>query len=406
MNLYNLIISSFKALRKNKFRTFLTMLGIIIGVGAVIVMLSIGKGTESDINSRMSSLGTNLIMISPSAVRTQGVSSIAGSQQNLKIKDVDIIKQFSTSIKYISPVIRTTEQLKYGANNWRSSVMGVSADYLSIRDIKLVSGVPFTDEYVKASAKVCYIGKTVKTKLFTNNEDPLGKIIRIGNIPFKIIGVLKEKGQSGFGQNQDDIVMAPYTSVQNRITGSEYLQQIYASAKSEQLVTSAVNEITYCIRLSHNLSKEADDDFEINTQSEIMETAASISSAITLLLAGIAAISLLVGGIGIMNIMFVSVTERTKEIGIRLAIGATTYDVLKQFLLEAVVLTLTAGFIGIISGILTSKLVASLVGIETIITSSSIIVSFIVCSLIGIFFGWYPARKAAKLNPIDALRYE
>ena len=382
------------------------MLGIIIGVAAVIVMLSIGKGTESDINSRMASLGTNLIMISPSAVRTQGVSSIAGSRQNLTIKDVEIIKQFSNSIKYISPVIRTTEQLKYGANNWRSSIMGVSADYLAIRDIKLVNGAPFTNEYVKASAKVCYIGKTIKTKLFTNNEEPVGKVIRIGSVPFKIIGVLKEKGQSGFGQNQDDIVMAPYTSIQNRITGSEYIQQIYASAKSEQSVTPAVNEITYCLRLSHNLSQDTDDDFEINTQSEIMETAANISGAITLLLAGIAAISLLVGGIGIMNIMFVSVTERTKEIGIRLAIGATSYDVLKQFLIEAIVLTLTAGFIGIITGILTSELVASIAGIETIITSSSIVISFIVCSVIGIFFGWYPARKAAKLNPIEALRYE
>ena len=270
----------------------------------------------------------------------------------------------------------------------------------------LVSGAPFSDEYVKTSAKVCYIGKTIETKLFTNGEDPIGKVIRIGSIPFKIIGVLKSKGQSGFGQDQDDIVIAPYTSVQNRITGSEYLQQIYASAKSEQTVTSAVNEITYCLRISHNLSKDADDDFEINTQSEIMETAASISSAITLLLAGIAAISLLVGGIGIMNIMFVSVTERTKEIGIRLAIGATAFDVLKQFLIEAVVLTITAGFIGIIVGILASKLVASIAGIQTIITSTSIIVSFIVCSLIGIFFGWYPARKAARLNPIEALRYE
>ena len=284
--------------------------------------------------------------------------------------------------------------------------MGVSAEYLSIRDLSLVSGAPFSDEYVKTSAKVCYIGKTIETKLFTNGEDPIGKVIRIGSIPFKIIGVLKSKGQSGFGQDQDDIVIAPYTSVQNRITGSEYLQQIYASAKSEQTVTSAVNEITYCLRISHNLSKDADDDFEINTQSEIMETAASISSAITLLLAGIAAISLLVGGIGIMNIMFVSVTERTKEIGIRLAIGATAFDVLKQFLIEAVVLTITAGFIGIIVGILASKLVASIAGIQTIITSTSIIVSFIVCSLIGIFFGWYPARKAARLNPIEALRYE
>jgi putative ABC transport system permease protein len=382
------------------------MLGIIIGVAAVIIMQSIGKGTEADINSRISSLGTNLIMISPSAVTTNGVNAEAGSRQTLKIKDIELIKRFSTSTKYISPVIRSTAQLKYASNNWRSSIMGVSADYLSIRGIKLVSGAPFTDDYVKTSAKVCYIGKTVRTKLFTNGEDPLGKVIRIGTVPFKIIGVLKEKGQSGFGQDQDDIVIAPYTSVQNRLTGSDYLQQMYVSAKSDQDVTKAVNEITYCLRLSHGISKDAEDDFEINTQSEIMETAASISGAITLLLAGIAGISLLVGGIGIMNIMFVSVTERTKEIGIRLAIGATSYDVLKQFLIEAIVLTLAAGFIGITVGILASKLVSSLAGIQTIITISSIVISFLVCSLIGIFFGWYPARKAAKLNPIEALRYE
>jgi len=406
MNFLNLVISSFKALKKNKFRTFLTMLGIIIGVAAVIVMQSIGKGTESDINSRIASLGTNLIMISPSATTTQGVKAEAGSKQTLKVSDIDAIRRYSVSTKYISPVIRTTVQLKYGGNNWRSSLMGVSADYLSIRGIKLVSGAPFSDEYVKASAKVCYIGKTVKTNLFTEGEDPIGQVIRIGSVPFKIIGVLKEKGQSGFGQNQDDIVIAPYTSVQNRITGSIYLQQIYVSANSDEVVSKAVKEITSCLRLSHGLTEDATDDFDINTQSEIMETAASISGAITLLLAGIAAISLLVGGIGIMNIMFVSVTERTKEIGIRLAIGATSYDVLKQFLIEAIVLTLTAGFIGIASGVIISQIVASLAGIVTIITYTSIIISFVVCSFIGIFFGWYPARKAAKLNPIDALRYE
>lgn len=382
------------------------MLGIIIGVSAVIAMQSIGKGTEADINSRITSLGTNLIMISPAATKTQGVSMIAGSQQSLKISDIDIIKQFCRSVKYISPVIRSTAQLKYSSNNWRSDIMGVSSDYLSIRNLKLIAGAPFTEDDIKTSAKVCYIGKTIKTKLFTGNENLLGKIMRIGSVPYTVIGILKEKGQSGFGQDQDDIVIAPYSSVQNRITGSIYLQQIYVSAKNDNAVKSAVNEITYCLRFSHHLSQNEADDFSINTQSEIMETAAGISGAITLLLAGIAAISLLVGGIGIMNIMFVSVTERTKEIGIRLAIGATSFDVLKQFLLEAVVLTLTAGFIGIATGILSSKLIVAIAGIETIITSSSIIISFFVCSLIGIFFGWYPARKAAHLNPIDALRYE
>ncbi len=406
MNFFNLFISSLKALRKNKFRTFLTMLGIIIGVAAVIIMQSIGKGTEADINSRIANLGTNLIMISPSATNTQGVKGDAGSQQSLKIEDIDMIKRYSTMVKYISPVIRSSVQLKYASNNCKSSIMGVSQDYLLIRDIKLVSGAPFNTDDIKKSAKVCLIGKTVKENLFKNDENPLGQIIRVGSIPFTVIGVLKDKGQSGFGQDQDDIIIAPYTSVQNRIVGSEYIQQIYISAINDTYVKKAVDEATYCLRISHKLLPGEENDFTINTQSEIMETAKSITGAITLLLASIAAISLLVGGIGIMNIMFVSVTERTKEIGIRLAIGATSFDVMMQFLIEAVVLTITAGIIGIISGILLSNLIAAVADLSTIITSYAIILSFAVCSVIGIFFGWYPARKASKLNPIEALRYE
>ncbi|MFH0896042.1 MAG: ABC transporter permease [Bacteroidota bacterium] len=406
MNFLNLILSAFKSLRKNKFRTFLTMLGIIIGVSAVIIMQSIGKGTEADINSRIASLGTNLIMISPAATNAQGVKMDAGSQQSLKIEDVDMIKRYSPSTKFISPVIRSSAQLKYASKNCRSSIMGVSQDYLQIRDIKLVSGAPFTSDDIKKSSKVCMIGKTVKTNLFASDENPLGKIIRVGSVPFTIIGVLKDKGQSGFGQDQDDIVIAPYTSVQNRITGSEYLQQIYVSALNDTYVTRAVLEISSCLRISHRLPMGSEDDFTISTQSEIMETAKSITGTITLLLASIAAISLLVGGIGIMNIMFVSVTERTREIGVRLAIGATSFDVMMQFLIEAIVLTITAGFLGIVFGVLLSNLVSAAAGISTIITTSSILLSFFVSSIIGIFFGWYPARKASKLNPIEALRYE
>jgi putative ABC transport system permease protein len=406
MNYYNLFISALKSLRKNIFRTFLTMLGIIIGVAAVIIMQSIGKGTEADINSRVSSLGTNLIMISPAAAKSEGVKLDAGTQQSLKIEDIEMIKRYSPSTKYISPLIRSTVQLKYYANNCKSSIIGVSQVYLSIRDIKLVSGAPFTTEDIKKSSKVCLIGKTVKENLFKKDEVILGKVIRIGSVPFTIIGVLKDKGQSGFGQDQDDIIIAPYTSVQNRITGSEYLQQIYVSAISDAYVKSAVSEISSCLRISHKLAEGTEDDFTISTQSEIMETAKSITGAITLLLASIAAISLLVGGIGIMNIMFVSVTERTKEIGTRLAIGATSFDVMMQFLIEAIVLTLFAGIIGVISGVLLSNLVSAVASIDTIITTSSIVLSFVVCSIIGIFFGWYPARKASKLKPIEALRYE
>ena len=382
------------------------MLGIIIGVASVIVMQSIGKGAEADINSRIASLGTNLIMISPFAASSQGVRSDAGSMQSLKIKDIEMIKRYSKSSKYISPLIRSSAQLKYSAKNWRSSILGVSSDYLIIRDIKIVDGSPFTEDDIKKSSKVCLIGKTIKTNLFNSNENPIGKVIRIGSVPFKIIGILKGKGQSGFGQDQDDIVITPYTSMQNRISGYDYLQQIFVSAQSDEDITQAVKEITYCLRMSHRLPDKADGDFSINTQSEIMETAKSISGSITLLLAGIAAISLIVGGIGIMNIMFVSVTERTKEIGIRLAIGATSFDVMLQFLIEALTLSLIAGFMGVLTGLISSGLISSFANIITIVSTSSIIISFFVCTLIGIFFGWYPARKASKLNPIDALRYE
>lgn len=406
MNLYNLLRTALNALLKNGLRTFLTMLGIIIGVAAVIIMQSIGKGTEADINSRITSLGTNLITISPGAAKTAGVSLDAGTMQSLKVKDVEMIKPYCPSVKYISPLIRTSAQLKYASNNWRSSLMGVSSDYLLIRDIKLTKGSPFTEQDIKNSAKVCLIGSTIKKNLFGAKEDPIGKVIRIGTVPFKVIGLLKEKGQSGFGQDQDDIVLAPYSAVKSRMTGSEYIHQIYVSANNDKEVSAAVKEITACLRISHRLSPNTEDDFSINTQAELAETAKSITGAITLLLASIAAISLLVGGIGIMNIMFVSVRERTREIGIRLAIGATSFDIMMQFLLEAITVTLTAGIIGIILGVLLSLLISNLAGLQTIITTSSVLIAFGVCSIIGVFFGWYPARKAAKLNPIEALRFE
>lgn len=405
MGLFNLISTAFQSLGKNKFRSFLTMLGIIIGVGAVIVMQAIGKGAEASINSTIASLGTNLIMVSPAATGDQAVRTESSAMQSLKIEDAEAIKKYCSSVKYVSPLVRSSGQLKYGSKNWRTSIFGVSSDYLIIREMTVSQGVVFSQNDEKKSEKVCLIGKTVKDNLFPAEEDPLGKVIRVGQIPFKIIGILKSKGQSGFGQDQDDIILAPYTSVINRISGNDYIQQIYISA-TDNSVDVAVDEITNIMKIRHKIAENSEDDFSINTQAEIAEKAKSITGILTLLLASIAAISLLVGGIGIMNIMLVSVTERTREIGIRLAIGATAFDILSQLLIESVVLSVTAGVFGVLAGAGVSSLISALIGWETVITPEVEIYSFIICSIIGVFFGWYPARKAANLNPIDALRYE
>ncbi len=397
---------AFKALGKNRFRSFLTMLGIIIGVVSVIVMEAIGNGSSADVNARISSLGTNLITISPVSARTMGVSQESGTAPTLKIEDADILMSEVSSITAVSPYVRTTVQMKFGNQNARSTISGVYPEYFAIRDLEIEDGTIFTKADEKKFAKVCIIGKTVQKNLFPGNQNPIGSTIRVGKTPFLIIGTLKSKGTSGGGQDQDDIVLAPYGTVQNRMLGSETIQQIYVSAESEDLVNTAVSEIEKALRNRHQLLPSAPNDFTISTQLDLRQTLNTVVDTITLLLSAVAAISLIVGGIGIMNIMLVSVTERTREIGTRMAVGATGFDVQFQLLLEAVVLSLIGGITGIVLGLTTSYLIMKFGGFTTIVTVKSLIISFVVSTLIGIFFGWYPSRKAANLNPIDALRYE
>ena len=405
MNIINLFITAFRALLKNGLRTLLTMLGIIIGVAAVIVMQSIGQGSEEDITARINSLGSNMIIVAPSPVKKNGVSAGQGGL-TLEYRDVEMIKRYSSASKYVSPLIGSAQQVKYRGNNWSTRITGVLPEYFPIRGIWAAEGTLFTDDDLRKISKVCMIGKTVRTNLFPGSENPIGKTIIVGSIPFKIIGLLNERGQSAVGTDQDDVVIAPYTSVQDRMVQSIYVNVIFVSAQNTEDIKKAVSEIKYCVRTSHHLSPKDPDDFIVNTLSDLMATAQGVTKVLTILLASVAGISLLVGGIGIMNIMFVSVTERTREIGTRLAIGATSNDVMWQLLIEALVISLLAGIIGILSGLLITKLITLIAGWRTVVTTSSIVISFAVCTIIGIFFGWYPARKAANLNPIEALRYE
>ncbi len=405
MNIFNLFITAFRALMKNGLRTLLTMLGIIIGVASVIVMQAIGKGSEEDITARINSLGSNMIIIAPNPKVVNGVRVGQGGQ-TLQFRDVLMVKRYSSATKHISPLVAVSRQVEYGSHNWSTRIAGVLPEYFAIREISAAEGVLFTDEDLRKISKVCLIGKTVRTYLFPDGTSPVGKTIRIGDIPFKVIGVLNEKGQSGVGTDQDDIILAPYTSVQDRMVQSIYVNVIFASAQDAGSIKKAVSEIKYCIRTTHRLLPTDKDDFTVNTLADIMATIQSVTKILTILLASVAGISLLVGGIGIMNIMFVSVTERTREIGTRLAIGATSFDVMAQLVIEALVISLVAGVMGIIAGLVITSLITYFAGFRTSVTASSILISFGVCSVIGIFFGWYPARKAANLNPIEALRYE
>jgi putative ABC transport system permease protein len=405
MNFLNLLKIAWKAILLNKTRAMLTMLGIIIGVASVIAMLAIGEGSKESIKKNISSMGANLITVRPGAGMMGGVRSDPSAMQTLTLADYNALKKQVKLIKNISPLVNGSGQSIAGSNNWPTSIYGVSPEYLKIRDWGVEEGSMFTEDDIETYGKVAIIGKTVQENLFPN-ENPIGKMIRFKNIPFKVIGVLKEKGENTFGQDQDDIIIAPYTAVQKRILAQTYLQSIVASSLNEENSEAAVNEIKAVMENQHKIKPEDDNDFNVSSQQELISTFSSTSEMLTVLLVAIASISLVVGGIGIMNIMYVSVKERTKEIGLRMAIGAKGNDILMQFLIESVLISITGGILGVMIGLVATFCVKQFAGWPVSITMSSIIISFAVCTITGVFFGWYPARKAAQADPINALRYE
>ena len=412
MNYSNLFKIAIRAIAANKMRSFLTALGIIIGIASVITMLAIGQGTKRSIQANISEMGSNMIMISPGADFRGGVRQDASSMETLKMEDYEAIKEGCTYVNAVSPMVQSSGQFIYGNNNAPSSIYGVNQDYLEIRQISVSDGEMFTDADIKTSAKVCVLGQTVVDNLFGDGSDPIGKVIRFKSIPFRVVGVLKKKGYNSMGMDQDDLVLAPYTSVMKRILAQNYLSGIQCSAITEGVTNQAIDEITVILRRNHKL-KDSDgdimgdeDDFNIRSQEELSSMMNSTTDMLTILLGAVAGISLIVGGIGIMNIMYVSVTERTREIGLRMSVGARGIDILNQFLIEAIFLSVTGGVIGVLLGIGLSYLIKTAVNWPIYIQPWSIVMSFAVCTLTGVFFGWYPAKKAANLDPIEAIRYE
>jgi putative ABC transport system permease protein len=405
MKILNILISAFRALQRNKMRSFLTMLGIIIGVAAVIAMLAIGQGAQYSVEQQISSLGTNVLIVYPGSQNTGGIRGGAGTTTTLTEDDCIAIQRECPAVNLISPGTRAGGQIIAGNMNWATGIEGTGSDYLEIRKWGIEYGDFYTDADIKAASKVCVLGKTVADALFPD-ASPVGQTIRIRNVPCKVLGVLTKKGQNAMGQDQDDIVLAPWTTVKRRLTWFPYLRQILVSATSPSNIPVAQAQITELLRMRHKIAPYDGDDFSIRNQADLANAATATTQILTILLASIASVSLLVGGIGIMNIMLVSVTERTREIGIRMSVGARSRDILTQFLIEALVLSLLGGITGIILGVSGSGAISSLAKWPTIITFFSILLSFGFSIAIGIFFGFYPARKAALLNPIDALRYE
>ena len=412
MNYANLFKIAIRAIAANKTRSFLTALGIIIGIGSVITMLAVGQGTKESIQANIAEMGSNMIMIQPGADRRGGVRQDASSMETLKMTDYENIRDECKYIKGISPVVTSSGQFIYGNENTPSSIYGVNPDYLDIRQLSIADGEMFGENAIRASAKVCILGQTVVDNLFPDGSDPVGKVVRFNSIPFRVIGVLKKKGYNSMGMDQDDLVLAPYTSVMKRILAQTYLGGIQCSAITEGVTDKATEEISAILRRNHKLkdateNSEADaDDFNIRSQEELSSMMTSTTDMLTILLGCVAGISLIVGGIGIMNIMYVSVTERTREIGLRMSVGARGIDILNQFLIEAILLSVTGGVIGVIIGIGASYSINKFAHWPISIELWTIVMSFAVCTFTGVFFGWYPAKKAARLDPIEALRYE
>ena len=405
MKTLNILLSAFRALHRNKMRSFLTMLGIIIGVAAVIIMLAIGQGAQYSVEQQISALGTNVLIVFPGSQQTGGLRMGAGTVTTLTEEDAQAIQKECPAVALVSPGTRAGGQVIAGNMNWATGVEGTGPDYLEIRKWSVEYGEFYTDSDVKAASKVCILGKTVADNLFPDSS-PIGQNIRIRNVPFKVVGVLAKKGQNAMGQDQDDVILAPYTTVKRRLTWYPYLRQILVSATSPSNIAAAQSQITDLLRMRHKVAPYEADDFTIRNQADLATAATATTQILTILLASIASVSLLVGGIGIMNIMLVSVTERTREIGLRMAVGARSRDILGQFLIEAVTLALIGGILGILFGVGGSTLIAMLANWSTLITPGSITVAFGSSALIGIFFGYFPAHKAAFLDPIEALRYE
>jgi putative ABC transport system permease protein len=407
MNFINLIKVAIKAIANNKFRSFLSMLGIIIGVAAVIVMMAIGQGSKESIRQNISQMGSNIIMIRPGADRGPGgVRQDPSAMQTLKPEDYEKIKAETKYCTYISPEVTASGQIINGNNNTSTTMYGESTEYLDIKQWEVENGSGFTDEDIKKASKVCIIGKTVANELFPDNQDPVGKMVRFKSIPFRVIGVLKGKGYNSFGMDQDNLCITPYTTVMKRLTAQNYFSTINCSAITEEMTDDAIAELTSILREQHKIKPDGEEDFTIRSQQEIMETMSSTMDTVTLILVVAAAFSLLVAGIGIMNIMLVSVTERTKEIGLRMSVGARGLDISNQFLIESIIISITGGVLGILLGTLLSTGANVLFGLPTSVPMWSIFVSFLVCTVIGVGFGYFPAQKAARMDPIEAIRYE